>query len=294
MVACVQIFAGIGGKIVYETEKPLLTTLCAHAAVCLTNARNYIDLAEKARIEGEIAAGRSIQQSLTPDFKPDIPHVNLKGHYVPASEVGGDYLDYFQNDTGQWVAVIADVCGKGIPAALLMTELRSAFRIEARQRSSARDIICAVNDTIMRTLDTKSFITALCLVIEADGSSMTYARAGHPHLLHREKNGLTRSIACSGVCFGLVSDVTQFASLSEEIKIPLVNGDQFFVYTDGLTESLGPDGEAYGTSRLMSFIDHNISPEPEGLLNGLLKDVHHYMRNEPFTDDLTLLSIMIV
>jgi sigma-B regulation protein RsbU (phosphoserine phosphatase) len=132
----------------YPQERTVLATLAAHTAICLSNALHYQELGEKSRLDGELDAARSIQSRFTPNFRPQIPHVNLKGVYYPAYEVGGDYLDYFQTEDGQWVIVIADVCGKGIPAALLMTMLRSTFRVEARKETSAKRLLCAVNQVM--------------------------------------------------------------------------------------------------------------------------------------------------
>ncbi len=294
MISCVQIFTTADFAETYEREKPLLTTLSAHAAVCQSNAAYYLELGERARLEGELEAARSIQRSYTPKDTPPIPHVDVKGVYYPAFEVGGDYLDYFQTEQGDWVVVIADVCGKGIPAALHMTVLRSAFRVEGRHSTSAKQIVCSVNESMRMHLDNKSFVTALCLVISRDGTTMKYARAGHPMLLSLGNDGAGASnVPCAGVAIGLVADPKVFASLLQEVELVLQKGDRFLAYTDGLTEALNPSRDAYGFKRLCGVLDKERSHDPEKIISAIMGDVKKFTRDAPYHDDLTMLAINV-
>jgi sigma-B regulation protein RsbU (phosphoserine phosphatase) len=294
MISCVQIFTAADSIGLYEREKPLLTTLAAHAAVCQSNARHYRELGAQARLEGELEAARNIQLSFMPQEKPPIPHVNVKGVYYPAFEVGGDYLDYFSTDDGSWVLVVADVCGKGVPAALHMTVLRSSFRSEARSRSSSKEILCAVNEAMRIHLDNKSFVTALCLVVNKDGTSMKYSRAGHPLLLRLGNAGRDAvNIACNGVALGLVSDAARFGNLIEEVEIPLVKGDRYLIYTDGVTEALNENRETYGFVRLCAALEHERGHNPEKVISAIMNDVGKFKREQPFHDDLTMLAMSV-
>ncbi len=291
----IQIFTTKEFISIFEQEKPLITTLAAHAAVCLSNAVRYKELGDKARLEGELNAARNIQRSFTPQFVPSINHVNLKGLYIPAFEVGGDYLDYFETDDGHWVIVIADVCGKGVPAALFMTILRSTFRAQARKESSAKNLLCTVNESMQLNIDNRSFVTALCLIIDKDGSSMTYANAGHPRLLKIDNNGEDpRKIECRGIAMGLLNNTSIFSDKIEEISIDLVPGDRYFIYTDGLTESFNEAKELYGMHRLNRVLSKTSSLNPEGILNNIIEDVNQHTKEVSFNhDDLTMLAIEV-
>jgi len=294
MISCVQIFTSPDSRGHFEREKPLLTTLAAHAAVCQSNAQHYKELGEQARLEGELEAARSIQRGYMPQERPPIPHINLKGVYFPAFEVGGDYLDYFQTPAGSWVLVIADVCGKGIPAALHMTVLRSAFRAESLRHCTAKEIMCAVNSAMKIHLDNKSFITALCLVINAEGTSMTYARAGHPLLLRLGAgNERPANIDAAGVALGLISEADRFAALLEEKTIPLEKGERYILYTDGLTEALNEERETYGFKRLCALLEKEHSRNPEKIVSSIMNDVNKFKRAMPFHDDLTMLVMTV-
>ncbi len=293
-LAVVQIFTTPEYVDVYEQEQTLLTTLAAHAASCLSNALHYQDLGEKARLDGELDAARSIQRRFTPQYKPQIPHVNLKGVYYPAYEVGGDYLDYFKTEAGDWVVVISDVCGKGIPAALLMTMLRSTFRVEGRNETSAKRLLCAVNDFMTLNLDDRSFVTALCLIIKHDGTSMSYARAGHPMLLKLSPNNEPPlPITSNGLALGLVSDGAKFTAMMDEVTVDLKKGDRFLIYTDGLIDANNPERNSYGVQRLNEVLARDKDSDADSMISLLMDDIKKFTRGAPYHDDLTILALQV-
>jgi sigma-B regulation protein RsbU (phosphoserine phosphatase) len=280
---------------IFTAEQSILTTLAAHASICLSNAINYQQRTEKARLDGELDAARSIQHRFTPQQRPDIPNVGLKGVYLPAYKVGGDYLDYFKTERGDWVVVIADVCGKGIPAALLMTTMRSAFRIQAETETSAKALLCAVNKFMTFNIDERSFVTALCLIISRDGTHMSYARAGHLLLVKLpHEGGAPQNIACKGIALGLMQDVEMFADVMEEKNIPLISGDRYLLYTDGLIEAVNPQNKSYGYGRLHTLLTHDTTSNPEQLIDKIITDIRTFTNGAPDHDDLTLLSFRVL
>jgi PAS domain S-box-containing protein len=293
-IAVVQLFAPSAFASWFGQEKVVLNTLAAQAAISLSNANNLQELEKKARLQGELEVAQDIQRRFTPQDKPSIPRVNLKGVYYPAYEVGGDYLDYFQTDSGNWVVVIADVSGKGIPAALVMTMLRSTFRAEARYETSAKQLLCAVNDLMKADLDDKSFVTALCLIIDKDGNSMSYARAGHPPLLiqHAGNGAAPKAVSPKGLALGMVAG-EEFASRLEEVTLTLAPGDRFLIFTDGLLEAMDADRKFYGIQRLVELMARGPSREPEKVIKTILDDVAGFIRSEPYHDDLTMLAMEV-
>ena len=294
LIAIIQIFVCGKGQAAYIEEEKVVANLATQSAVSLSNALHYQELGEKARLQGELDAARSIQQRLTPNQKPSIPCVNLKGVYYPAFEVGGDYLDYFKTEAGNWVIVIADVCGKGIPAALLMTMLRSSFRVEARNEISAKRLLCAVNDSMRVNLDDRSFVTAICLIVNSDGSSMSYARAGHPKLIRINAGSNTvETIESNGIALGFISEYEAFAGFIEEVNIPLTKGDRYLIYTDGLTEAVDNDKNDYTTKRLLDLLSTDIGNTPEAMLDGIMNDVKIFANGAPYHDDLTIIAMQV-
>jgi phosphoserine phosphatase RsbU/P len=293
MVAVIQIFGDEETAAAYEEEEKVLSAIVTQSAVSIINALHYREFGEKARLQGELDAARSIQQRLTPNWKPSIPHVNLKGVYYPAFEVGGDYLDYFKTDAGYWVVVIADVCGKGIPAALLMTMLRSSFRVEAKSQTSAKNLLCAVNDSMRVNLDDRSFVTAVCLIIDSEGKSMSYARAGHPKLIKICNDGNVETIESGGIALGFISDHAAFSGFIEEKTLLLNKDDCYLIYTDGLTEAVNNEKEAYGNKRLTDLLGKNNCESPEAILDTIMNDIKTFANGAPYHDDLTIIALQV-
>jgi phosphoserine phosphatase RsbU/P len=293
-LAIVQLFVPLHGETVFRQEQTLLSTLAAHAATCLSNAMHYKSLEVKARIEGELEAARNIQQSLTPHDKPSIPRISLAGAYQPAYEVGGDYLDYFQCGDGSWAVIVADVCGKGVPAAMLMTILRSVARVECRSNFTAKSLLTAVNESICRNINERSFITALCLIIKSDGSSMTYARAGHLKLLKIDATRQTvTAIDIKGLALGIVPDAAEFASHLGEAVIPLTAGESFLAYTDGVTEANNEQKQLYGLPRLMNLFKDLSEETADRIVEGILNDVKIFTGGTPASDDITMFAMRV-
>lgn len=293
-IGTILLFAGEGSAARFAEDEKVLRTLATHAAVSLSNTMYYQELGEKARLQGELDAARSIQQRLTPSCKPSIPRINLKGLYYPAYEVGGDYLDYFKNDAGCWVVVIADVCGKGVPAALLMTILRSAFRVDARTETSAKNLLCSVNNSMMINLDDRSFVTAICLIINPNGTLMSYARAGHPRLIKISAgSNQVHTFESDGIALGILPDPESFAHTITEQTLPLIAGDRYFIYTDGLTEAFDNHQNAYTTKRLLDFLGTDIGTSPEAILSATMTDIKSFTQGAPYHDDLTIIALEV-
>ncbi|MBN1128614.1 MAG: SpoIIE family protein phosphatase [Chitinispirillaceae bacterium] len=293
-LAMVELFVARQGETIFKQEYTLLSTLASHAATCLSNALHYKYLEMRARLEGELEAARNIQQSLMPYETPKIPRLQLAGAYLPAYEVGGDYLDYFQAGDGSWVIMVADVCGKGVPAALLMSVLRSIARVEARVHFGAKELLCAVNESICLNINERSFITALALVIKSDGSSMTYARAGHAKLL-RINAGRERveTIDSKGLALGIMQNVNEFSGHLEEMVLPLCAGETYLAYTDGLTEAVDEQKNAYGLPHLIQTMLELKEGNADHMINGLLTDIRLFTKNKPAHDDLTMMAMLV-
>jgi PAS domain S-box-containing protein len=293
--ALLQIFGDADFAAWLRDERMVLETLASQIAVTLANANNLRSLENKARVESELQVAQRIQQRFTPSLRPQIPRVHLKGVYFPAYEVGGDYLDYFRTEAGHWVIVIADVSGKGIPAALVMTMLRSTFRAEARYETSAKRLLCAVNDLMAADLDDKTFVTALCLIINVDGTVMSYARAGHPPLVlkHCKQGDLPATIQPKGLALGMLEGDT-FSRLIEEVTLPLDPGDRFLIFTDGLVEAMNSERKPYGMKRLMTLLSRGDNGAPDELVAQILEDVKAFTGSQPSHDDLTMLAMEVV
>jgi PAS domain S-box-containing protein len=287
----VQILLPSGWEQRLATDLPLLGALSLHAATALDNAELHESLGERAQIETELRMARKIQGHYIPD-PPVIPGIALAGVCEPAREIGGDYLDYFRNENGDWIIVVADVCGKGIPAALVMTTLRSCVRAEGRRHASSKDLLAAVNGLMGPELQReKSFITCLCLVVSARGDTLNFTRAGHPWLVASGPDlPESRGLASQGIALGLVPD-GEFRDRTEEVRVALKPGDRFAAYTDGVDEAKDPEGRRYGKERLYALLQQGRNLAPSRLVEAVLDDVRLHTRGKPQYDDMTLFCL---
>lgn len=287
----VQILLASGWERRMESDPPLLGALSAQVATALENAALHEAQGERARIEGELRMARKIQGHYVPD-PPVIPGIALAGMCLPAREIGGDYLDYFRNESGDWIIVIADVCGKGIPAALVMTTLRSCVRAEGRRQESSKELLAAVNGMMGPELRRESsFITCLCLVVSARGDALNFTRAGHPWLVASGiGEPLCRGVVSRGMALGLVPD-GEFRGQVEEVRVDLKPGDRFVAYTDGVDEAKNAEGRPYGRERLYSPLQAGRNLEPSRLIEAVLADVRSHMQGSPQYDDMTLFCL---
>lgn len=292
--AVIQLFVGPDFSNISLDEKTLLSSLAAHAAICLSNARYYHNLSENARLAGEIDAARRIQRRFIPQRDPAIPRVNLRGEYFPAFEVSGDYLDYFKTSNDEWVVVIADVCGKGIPAALLAAMLRTSFRSESRHESSPRALLAAVNENMHINLEEKTFVSAMCIMIDKESSVMRMARAGHPHMLMLAKgNALPKIVPCDGLAMGVIFDRSEFCALVDEVTIPLNSGDRFFIYTDGLPDAVDPQGKRLEESSVLQMLSDMYELSADAIIDSMITRIKAFTHTTPLNDDLTMLALEV-
>jgi sigma-B regulation protein RsbU (phosphoserine phosphatase) len=273
----------------FQQEEAVLSTLATQAAISLDNANLYHELGDKARMQGELEIARGIQMSQIPQ-EADISGIKIKGICLPANEVGGDFLDFFENQKGELVLMIADVCGKGVPAALMTTSLRSCLRIIARNKSSSKDILNIINAFMgVDLMRERSFITCTCIVINQERTSMSYCRAGHPLMIKLKGDSSPESIESEGISLGMVGD-KQFNEITEELTLPFNSGEKYVIHTDGLDEARDQDNNLYGMKRYHQFLKNNKAKDPDGLIEDILNEWKTFCQGQRQYDDLTLLA----
>jgi sigma-B regulation protein RsbU (phosphoserine phosphatase) len=247
--------------------------------------------AEESRRELEIA--RQIQLSLLPGAPLRLPHAEIAGLCVPANHVGGDYFDYFRNSDAIDL-VIADVSGHSVGAALIMTEVRSTLRAEARNKMvtpvGPAQVLRDLNELLYDDLNkAELFITMFHLKFLPESRTLKYANAGHNWAL------LLRSgtLSCSPLdADGLIIGVLPAADF-EERSIELSVGDKLLLYTDGITEAENQQREFFGIDRLCALFTAHRGLTPEALVKQLLADVRTFCGAEPLRDDIALVIMQV-
>ncbi|RKX27585.1 MAG: hypothetical protein DRP45_00685 [Candidatus Zixiibacteriota bacterium] len=215
---------------------------------------------EREKMAKEIEVASEIQKTLLPRQLPKMKGLNIDAFYKAASMIGGDLYDVFMIGEDKCCLVVADVSGKGVPASLVMSMLRTVIKIYSEGSDSARNTLILVNDYLSGNMPRGMFITVLMAIYDANKRALNFVSAGHnPMLLFK---GSTRSVVKlnpSGMPLGVpVTLDGSFSDSLEEIHLQLENGDLFLLYTDGITEEVNRDGKQFGIQRLADFMQEKL------------------------------------
>jgi sigma-B regulation protein RsbU (phosphoserine phosphatase) len=254
-------------------KRYLLEQLGSHMATAISNARNF------TRHRSEREEARRIQASLFPKSTPLAEQFHIQGLCVPAGEVGGDWYDYFRLPDGRIAVVLADVSGKGMPAALLMSSTRGILRASAPFISKPSEALMKLNQMLVEDLPPEKFITMIFGILDPNARTFTYSNAGHPWPIYT--NGHTRFLTEAS---GLPLGVTEYQFTDHIVEF--TPGSRLLFYSDGIAEAENRAREDYGSSRLMQY-----AARPELSADSLLTDVFGFSGTSTLADDATIVLI---
>jgi sigma-B regulation protein RsbU (phosphoserine phosphatase) len=267
----------------------VLHSLAQFASVAIENATLYGQLAARQRLEQEMLWARNIQEAMWPQALPDIPGYDLYGKSLPANEVGGDYFDYVASEHA-WHVLIGDVSGKGVPAALIMTIVRSLLRTYLQFDSSPYRVLNSVNRSLSPDLEADMFVTLSALRLEPTRHVIRVARAGHEPVLLVRTSGEVELVAPRGAAVGLV-DGTRFRDLMEEVEVPIAQGETLVLYTDGVTEAQNPHAEEFGSERLAALLSAHAGLPARDLYGKIMQALEAFSDGAARTDDITVVVL---
>jgi sigma-B regulation protein RsbU (phosphoserine phosphatase) len=236
-----------------------------------------------AKQQREFEEARLIQRGLLPTAMPQTSGVQLASSWKPANGVGGDCFDALTFAGAGAGIVIADVAGKGVPAALLMSNLQAAVRAFAQDGAAPSAVTASVNRLLCRNMAAGRFITFCYVRIDAAERRLTFANAGHnpPLLVHVD--GRIDTLAPGGTVLGVFAD-----SAYEQGAFAVAPGDRLVLYTDGITEGRNPGGDEYGEDRLAASALAHRALGAEAMLAAMLSDVEAF-NGGVYEDDATLI-----
>jgi serine phosphatase RsbU (regulator of sigma subunit) len=251
--------------------------------------------AEKERLEEELRIAREIQMSLLPGGTlSTLPGMRVAALCIPATEVGGDYYDVLPLSDTRMGVLVADVSGKGTSAALYMAELKGLVLSLSRIYDSPARLLVEANRILTESMDSRTFVTMTYAVVDIAERRMRFARAGHNPLIHLEaRTGKTRVLTPPGLGLGLDPGEV-FERILEEEEIPLVLGDFFLFFTDGLSEAMNEGAELFGESRLRRILEESEGLTSEQLRARILEEVELFVGDAAPHDDLTLVVLKVV
>jgi sigma-B regulation protein RsbU (phosphoserine phosphatase) len=234
----------------------------------------------------ELERAREIQESLLPKDIPQLPGLQLAAAWHPARAVGGDYFDVLTIGNNRLAICIADVVGKGVSAALLMANVQATVRAFAHDSASPAWVCSRVNSVLCGNIASDKFVTFFYGVLDADARALHYCNAGHPYPL-LVSSGSIRQLDQGGAVLGVFP-----AWKYENSTIELSPGDRLFLFTDGITEAAGPDGQEFGVDKIAAFARAHRARSASALNNLLLAQVTDFC-GAKFQDDATLLVLAV-
>jgi sigma-B regulation protein RsbU (phosphoserine phosphatase) len=232
-----------------ERDLELLTMFASLAASAIDHTLLYRQVMRQKQVEGELDLARKVVESLLPRAFPFREGFDIYGATIPVRDVGGDYFDFIDSISDRLGVLVADVSGKGLPAALIMVTFRAYFHATVINELSMRVVIARVNRLVHDATDGERFITAFYGLIDPETRRMLYIIAGHnpPLLLHAD--GTSRLLQHSGLPLGVFKD-----SRYSESVVDFTPGDILVLYTDGVTEARNARDETFGLEKLEAIV----------------------------------------
>jgi sigma-B regulation protein RsbU (phosphoserine phosphatase) len=225
---------------------------------------------------------QSIQRALLPAAMPAVSGCDLAARWIPASAFGGDCYDVTPIDGSGMAISIADVCGKGLPAALIMANLQASARAFAAADASPRAVAARVNRELLRNASLRRFVTFFYAVYDSAARQLTFVNAGHnPPVLHRADGSVAR-LSTGGTVLGAFED-----SVYDEGTLSIAAGDRLVLFTDGITEACGDSDDEFGDDRLLAAVRDGATADPTALVGRIFDAVARFQAG-PLADDATV------
>ena len=245
-------------------------------------------LAQEAfRKELEIAS--DVQQFLFPEKLPESDHLTMEASYLPHDLVGGDYYDYIPINKNQFLMCVADVSGKGIPAALMMSNFQASLRTLLRQMPNLSEIVEALNYQVLENTKGEKFITFFGAIYDVNLKTLVYVNAGHnPPLLWDRKHGI-RLLEDGSTVLGAMHPLP----FLKEGFITDLDDFLLFCYTDGLTETINEKGEEFGLQSLVHYFESNHNKDLRTIHQDIIVTLDGFKGANNYRDDITMLSCRV-
>jgi len=248
---------------------------------------NQEQLIEKEKLEHELQVAYEIQVSILPQELPEVPGYGFSVLMVPARRVGGDFYDFIQLERGLLGIAIGDVADKGVPSAIFMAQTKALLRAEAESSRSPSHVLEQVNRLLQDMNHAGIFVTVVYGLLEPVSGIFRYARAGHELPLVLSRNGEVRfAEKGQGIALGVTDTL-----MVDEQQVLLAPGDSLLLYTDGVTDTRGPQGEYFGAERLKAAAREAYSKSAEKLRQRILQSVSLHQGSAPQDDDITMVVV---
>jgi sigma-B regulation protein RsbU (phosphoserine phosphatase) len=287
--------SGVLGALNLESDRPaaftpadaeLVEFFAGAAALAIEKALLHRELLQRQWVEGQLKLAREVQAGLLPRLPPDLPGYEMAGTNLPTWTIGGDYYDWVPLDDGRMGMVVADVSGKGIPAALIMATFRAALRAEMRRGAPVTAAMDAVNRVLMDSQGGSRFVTAVCGVLEPSSGRLDYVNCGHNPPLLLRASGADELLDRGGPALGL-----GLGGGCEAGEARIEPGDLLALYTDGVVEPADDRQEEFGQERLQQLLRTSSRRSAGDLVLAVVEATRRFSHRESYDDDFTLVVV---
>jgi sigma-B regulation protein RsbU (phosphoserine phosphatase) len=279
-------FVGLGarpsGQAFSDDELAFAGALANQAIVALENAWLIEETIEKRRLEEELAIASAIQSRLFPKHMPEVPGYELAARSTPTRHVGGDYYDAIDLGDGRVLIAIADVSGKGVPAALLMSNVQASLRALATPQMDLAANAGKISEIIYSNTDFNKYATFFYGILDPASHVLTYTNAGHNPPILLRASGALETLEAGGLPVGLMPGSTY-----DGAAVEIGRGDVLVLYTDGVTEATNTEDKEFDTPRLEALVREGAALSAHALLDRIYEEVFAFSAGMPQGDDIT-------
>jgi serine phosphatase RsbU (regulator of sigma subunit)/transcriptional regulator with GAF, ATPase, and Fis domain len=283
-----EITKGIPAPHLRERRLEIIIGIAQQAALAIQNDRFQKEVMDRERMVREMQLARDIQTTFLPEEILQFPGWDIDIRWRPAYQVGGDFYDLIPLPNGCLCFVIADVADKGMPAALFMILVRTLIRATVKDTFSPAAILTQTNNLLVPDAKKGMFVTVLVAIISPRDGKVIYGNAGHnPPIFFHSGSKETEELLPTGMAIGVMEDI-----VIGEREIVMKPGDKLVFYTDGVTETFSPEGELFGSERLIKAIKTFPGKSAKSLINHIEAKLNHFIANGSPSDDLTLAAFV--
>ena len=266
-----------------ENDQILFTIFASQAALSIENARLLFAAIEKERLDKELQVASEIQRLLIPQKIPNSSYLEIAAEYIPCKEVGGDFYDIIKLDKNRFIFIVADVSGKGIPGALVVSNMQATLRAFLEYSDDLLPVVSKLNEAIIKQTTSDRYITFFIGLYDHQKENLTYINAGHNPPLLVSSRGEMQELKTGGIFIGFMP--WKF----ESETIPFYKEDTLVMYTDGLVEAMDSNENEFEMIRLKNTIKENRNVSSNKLKKEIIVRIHDHIGDNPLSDDFTLL-----
>jgi len=283
IIGVVQALNRRDGEEFNANDQQVLTIFATQAALAIENSRLLFREIEKQAIERDIKVASEIQRLIIPKDLPQNYGLEMSGIHLPSQQIGGDFYSVFPINKDEIILCIADVSGKGVSGALLVSTLHASLKAYTYYSTDLREIVMNLNRLIMEISTSDRFITIFIGKYNKKTARLNFINAGHNPPLLFSKTGGVQKLKSKGISIGIIEFEYELQS------IELKNDDLLLLYTDGVTETTNIQNKVFGDDRLIHLVKKNISDTTKELEYKIIKDLNVYRKSDNAKDDITLL-----